>query len=214
MKKITLLMLLTCIGPLCKAQTFAEWFEQKKTQKKYLLEQIAALEAYMTELKKGYDAAKKGLTAIGDIKNGDLGQHTAYFNSLSVVSPEVAKYPRVADIISIQHSIQSAVSQLKNNAGKSGAFAPSELAYIGSVFDRLSADCLSTLQELQDVTTPGKLQMKDDERIRRIDKLYGETQSQYDFARDYGNSIEVMAAQKKKDQSNTNTIITWYGIKN
>lgn len=34
-----------CCGPL-PAQSFSEWFKQKKTQKKYLLEQIAALQMY------------------------------------------------------------------------------------------------------------------------------------------------------------------------
>jgi len=214
MKKIIIVLFLSGLAPLVKAQTFAEWFEQKKTQKKYLLEQIAALEAYMTDLKKGYDAARKGLTTIGDIKGGDLGQHTAYFNSLSAINPEVAQYPRVADIISLQNNIRAAVNQVKNNAATAGVFAPSELTYISGVFDRLNADCLSTLQALEDVTTPGKLQMKDDERIKRIDKLYGQTRSQYDFAKDYGTSIAVMAAQKKKEQNNTGTITTWYGIKN
>jgi hypothetical protein len=34
------------------AQTWSEWFSQKKTQKKYLLEQVAALKIYAGYLKK------------------------------------------------------------------------------------------------------------------------------------------------------------------
>ena len=43
-----------------KAQTFAEWFQQKKTQIKYLTEQIAALEQYGNYVKQGYRIAQGG----------------------------------------------------------------------------------------------------------------------------------------------------------
>jgi len=48
MKKIFLfLLLVVSAGSNLQAQTFAEWFQQKKTQKKYLLQQIAALQVYI-----------------------------------------------------------------------------------------------------------------------------------------------------------------------
>ena len=51
------------------AQTLAEWTQQNKTQIKYLVEQIAALQAYALVAEKGYSIAKTGLNAIGNIKN-------------------------------------------------------------------------------------------------------------------------------------------------
>ena len=64
------------------AQTSSEWFRQKATQKKYLLQQIAALQVYSGYLSKGYSIAKNGLNTIKNIKNGDLLQHSNYFTSL------------------------------------------------------------------------------------------------------------------------------------
>ncbi|MCH5688762.1 conjugal transfer protein TraI [Niabella sp. W65] len=53
MKKILLfLLLVVSAGSNLQAQTFAEWFQQKKTQKKYLLQQIAALQVYIGYAKK------------------------------------------------------------------------------------------------------------------------------------------------------------------
>ena len=49
------------------AQTWAEWFRQKATQKKYLLQQIAALHVYSGYLSKGYSIAKDGLNTIKSI---------------------------------------------------------------------------------------------------------------------------------------------------
>jgi hypothetical protein len=215
MKKIILLLLvMTCLIQISKAQLFADFFQQKKAEKKNLVLQIAALEVFMADLKKGYNAAQKGLTTIGDIKNGDLGQHTDYFNSLGSINPSVAKYSKVNDIMAIQKEIQAVCAQTLQTASKAGVFTATEIAYIHDVFERLNADCLNTLQGLQDVTTAGKLKMKDDERIKRIDQLYGETQSQYGFAQSYGNSIKLMAIQKTKEGSDIKTMDSWYGIKN
>jgi hypothetical protein len=215
MKKITLLLLLiTGFVQISNAQIFSDFFQQKKAERKSLEQQIAALQVYMADLKNGYNAAQKGLTSISNIKNGDLGQHTGYFNSLKSISPNVANYPRAKDIITMQNEIQGVSFQTKQAVTKANVFSPSEIAYINDVFTRLNTDCLNTLQSLQDVTTTGKLQMKDDERIKRIDKLYAETQSQYDFAQSYGNSIKVMAMQKTKESNDIKAISTFYGIKN
>src|SRR5260221_4860823 len=87
------------------AQTYDEWFRQKKTQKKYLLQQIAALQVYIDYAKKGYDIASKGLNTIRDIKNGDFNLHRDFFGSLKQVNPKIKKYAKVADIIAYQVSI-------------------------------------------------------------------------------------------------------------
>lgn len=209
-----ILIAFTCILHVAKAQTFDEWFRQKKTKKKYLLEQIAALQVFIADLKKGYDAAHKGLTTIGNIKNGDLGQHTAYFHSLNAVSPQVAKYARINDIITLQAGIGATCANTLQAALQANIFSTAEMEYIRAVFDRLDKDCLNTLQDLQEVATDGKLQMTDDERMRRIDKLYAETQSQYGFAQSYGSSIKVMALQKQREKEGIKTMDSWYGIKN
>ena len=70
MKKCFLCIVLLITTILCNAQGLSEWFNQKATQKKYLLQQIAALQVYIGYLQKGYSIAKTGLTTIGNIKNG------------------------------------------------------------------------------------------------------------------------------------------------
>ncbi|SEN57587.1 hypothetical protein SAMN05192574_103571 [Mucilaginibacter gossypiicola] len=211
MKKVILFVWIVFAAHNVEAQTFAEWFQQNKTQKKYLAEQIVALQAYGMVLKKGYDIAQKGLGVIGDIKNGDFNLHSLYFSSLKAVNPEIAKYPRAADIISIQGDIQSIIDKSKSQANRSKAFSTAELHYIASVYDRLQTDCQSTLGDLDAVTTPGKFEMKDDERIRRINQLYADSQSQYRFAKDFSGSLSVLALHKANEQKDLGTIQTLYG---
>ncbi|SDE88329.1 hypothetical protein SAMN05216464_110176 [Mucilaginibacter pineti] len=213
MKKIILIITALFFAHTIHAQTFSEWFRQGKTQKKYLLEQIAALKAYTTVLKKGYDISQMGLTAIGDIKNGDFGLHSAYFNSLKAVNPEVAKYPRIADILSMQQDIQTLAGKSKSKALQSNLFSVSEKDYLNGVYVRLNTDCLQTLNELEAVTTPGKLEMKYDERIKRIDKLFAQSQSQYGFAKSFSNDLLMMQIQKSYQNTDLQTARTLYGIK-
>ena len=88
MKKILTIFLLV-IASCVQAQNWQEWTQQKKTQIKYLVSQIAAYQVYATYVEKGYVIAKKGLTAIQNIKKGDFSLHDEYFTSLKNVNPKI-----------------------------------------------------------------------------------------------------------------------------
>src|SRR4051812_23729293 len=115
MKKLVLLIFVFISVKVCNAQTFDEWFKQNKTQRKYLIQQIAAFKVYIGYVQKGYSIAKKGLTTIGSIKNGDLNLHNEFFSSLKNVNPGIMKYSKVADIIAYQikiiHTYKAVYSQ-------------------------------------------------------------------------------------------------------
>ena len=95
MKKLLIISIVVLCAENLSAQTWAEWFRQKATQKKYLLQQIAALHVYSGYLSKGYSIAKDGLNTIKSIKNGDLLQHSNYFTSLVTVNPQIKRYKKV-----------------------------------------------------------------------------------------------------------------------
>src|SRR5437762_1594743 len=84
------------------SQTAAEWTQQKRTQKKYLLQQIAALQTYLGYVKKGYGIADKGISTVQMIKNGEWNLHKDFFSSLSLVNPAIKKCGKVADIMTMQ----------------------------------------------------------------------------------------------------------------
>src|SRR4051812_10433920 len=83
-------------------QTWDEWFKQKKTQKKYLLNQIAALKVYAGYAKKGYKIAEMGLTTIGKIKNHDFNLHKDFFASFRSINPKLEDYRKISEMITIQ----------------------------------------------------------------------------------------------------------------
>ena len=215
MKKILLFLLLfvSAAGSL-QAQTFAEWFKQKKTQKKYLIQQIAALQVYIGYAQKGYQIAKEGLTTIGSFTRGEFNLHGDYFNSLKTVNPQIRKYAKVADIIALQVKIVQNYNSTYREINSSNVFSNDELNYIRSVFTNLLDDCEKTLDELIAVTTDGKLEMKDDERIATIDKLYLDMQDKFMFSRSFGNYAALLAASRIKEQTDIQTSHALQGLKN
>ena len=215
MKKMLLFLLIfmPAIGSL-RAQTFAEWFRQKKTQKEYLLQQIAALQIYIGYAQKGYKIAKEGLTAIGSFTRGEFNLHGDYFHSLKTVNPEIRKYVKVADIIALQVKIVQNYNSTYRQINSSNAFSKDELNYIRNVFTNLLDDCEKTLDELIAVTTDGKLEMKDNERMERIDKLYLDMQDKFTFSRSFANDATLLAASRIREKVDAETSRALYGIKN
>ncbi|HMU47881.1 MAG TPA: hypothetical protein PKC72_16030 [Chitinophagaceae bacterium] len=178
------------------AQTAAEWTNQKKTQIRYLLEQIAANKVYIEYIEKGYGIIRKGINTIQKIKQGDLDLHRDFINSLSNVNPKIKSYTRVADIIAYQVCIIKVVKAVISNLKESNQFNPDELEYCKAVFERLLDECLKSMDELFRVITSGELQMKDDERIKRIDRLYLDMQGKYAFCKSFSEECSMLAMQR------------------
>ncbi len=146
-----------------------------------MLKQIAKLEIYIVDLEKGYSVAREGLTAIGEIKNGEFSLHNLFFSSLQKVNPSVARYSKIAEIIADQVSIVSRFKNLFKKINTSGRINDGELSYIKTVYSSLTDECTKSLNLLIAVTTDGNLEMSDDERIKRIDGIYNDMKDKYAF---------------------------------
>ncbi len=193
-------MLLSLIKPM-SAQTFAEWFRQKATQKKYLIQQIAALQVYIGYVSKGYSITKKGLNTIQDIKHGDFNVHKNYFSSLASVNPTIKRYSRVAEIISLEINIVRQAASVVRYCRESNQLTLSELTYLQNVFDHLLTDCSKSLDKLFAVITDGSLTMKDDERISAIDKIYNDMVDKQVFCRSFGSTTKGLCVQRRNEQN-------------
>ena len=80
MKRVVITYLLIGVVSVMRAQGLQEWINQKATQKKYLLQQIAGLQIYIGYVEKGYSIAKKGLNTIGDLKDGHFSLDKVFFD--------------------------------------------------------------------------------------------------------------------------------------
>jgi hypothetical protein len=202
MKKI-IVCLVVCVASFCSihAQTLEEWTEQKKTQIKYLLQQIAANKVYIDYIEKGYSIAHNGLQTIQSIKKHDFNLHFGFLDSLKKINPVIKNLAKVADIIAYQLRIIKNVKQTLTDIRGAGQFTDDELDYCKMVFDNLLEECLKNIDELIMVTTDGQLTMKDDERMKRIDKVYVDMQDKYSFTSSFSNEMGILSVQRLSEQT-------------
>ena len=177
-------------------QTIEEWTQQKQTQIKYLLNQVAANKVYIAYLQKGYSIASKGLTTIGQIKNGEYTLHKYFFNALLSINPAIKNWSKVAGIVAIQVQIIKQVNKGFNRIKELDQLTPDELDYCSTIIQNLFNDCEEIIRELLIIISDGNLEMKDDERIRRIDQLYGSMQSNFTFCTKLNNQMHMLSVQR------------------
>ena len=203
-----LFLLLTVSATITKAQSFDEWFSQGKTQVKYLIQQISALNACESSLKQGYHIVSGELSSIKNFSGSEYSLHQGYYNSLSQVNPLVKNSTDMKLIQSEQQSIIRQFNAISNLSGLSAA----EQAYIQNVAQNLMAECNKDLEELQTVLTPGKLIMSDDERIKRINKVTASIKDKYVFTCSFCTQVRVLTLQRSNESNSNGILQKLYGI--
>ncbi len=199
-------------GSLC-SQTLAEWTQQKKTQQKYLLQQIEAFRIYLGYAKKGYDIVQKGLATVQNIKDGEWNLHKDFFEALSIVNPSVKKYAKVSDIIATQVKMTKQLAILNNLVKQNKSLTPDEIEYVVKITTQLFTRCIEHLDELILVISSGHLEMKDDERIRRLDNIYAKIEEDAIFLRSFGNSITMLSGQRLHENREIELSQKFYHLK-
>ncbi|RXK81669.1 hypothetical protein [Filimonas effusa] len=213
MKNVILLMSLILLAHFGHAQTWDEWFNQKKTQKKYLLAQIAAFHTYAEYLKKGYDIAKGGLNAIHDIKNGEFGLHRDYFNALKQVSPVVRQYAPLAEAANNIVFAIKLCTEAKQRMIGNDRFLPAQREFYVRCIDTLIGQITNTLDDLIAITTNGRFQMTDDERIQRIDAALKANRAQSADAGKYYQLVISIDKNIEKQLSEDNALQVLLDVK-
>jgi hypothetical protein len=193
------------------AQTFDEWFKQKETQIKYLVEQIGALKAYGEVINKGYDIAHNGLTNVFNSKEEDYRQHNNYFLSLWKVKPGIKSYSKVLTILSLKADIEKQYRLTKSSATE--FLNDKERSYVNSVYASLISGCYDLADELQMIINDDHLQLKDDERIQRVDKICLQMLDRFEFSQSFANEIRLLVFSRLKEENDVGKFNALYGIK-
>src|SRR3954469_16226731 len=135
--RILMMSLLLFVSQHGFSQTWNEWFRQKKTQKKYLIQQIAALKLYLKYLKEGYGIVEKGMRIVGDIKEGNFNSHNEYFASLEEVNEFVSGSGKVSTIIMYENATIQLISKIRKDADQNSELKNEEKNYIKKVCNNL-----------------------------------------------------------------------------
>lgn len=191
MRQILICVLILTVLPGLKAQK-----QDEKSLTQHIL-QVAANKVHLEYIKKGYRIVQEGLDIVSSFKRGEYKLHDAFFKSLKMVNPAVRRYDRVGQIIDLQKQIGREVNSLKK---KTGGFAKQEQEYIQRVLGRLLNQSEFILDELIMLTTDHKLEMRDDERMARIDKLFSAMQDAYSFCKAFTSDLRLLVALRTNEE--------------
>ena len=204
------MMVLLLTGTAAFGQTFSEWFSQKKTQIKYLNQQITALVQYGSYLKQGYQISQHGLSGIGTWVKGEFDFHSDYYTSLKQVNPVISGSSRADSIISYTGQISVRFDNLLNL----GTLDPGARIYIGKVRSTVINHAEQDLSELQTIMAGGLVQMSDDERLSRLEEIYNRVKDNYAFTLFFCEQVRASLLQRYQESRDVNTLKQYYGITN
>jgi len=203
-KQVLAMALLTAIATgmtiSAKGQTFAEWFQQKKTQRKYLLEQIAALGTYAGYVQKGYAITQQGTGAISGCLEEEWEKHAAFYSRKQKVAPAFRDNPQVSEILKWQKAILSHLKKLYASEGFSGH----EIHYLKKVGQSVMNDCMHQAALLEKAYNDGQLTMSDEERLQLIARIHDDMSGNLRFTTGFVNQALLYASRKQRQLASTN----------
>lgn len=208
MKQLILLPLLLLAGHTLRAQTFNEWFRQKKTQKEYLVQQIAALQAYAGTLQQGYALVREGLHAVHTIRKGDLGLHQAFFLSLKTVNPALAGLPELQDLVAGQLLLEKAFTQARSLP----QLQAGERAYLEQVRAAVLTGLAADLEALLQTLTAGEQELNDAARLERIHRLQARSREKLAFAQAFLAEVRQLALLRARQEDEAARLRQTHGL--
>jgi len=186
---------------LCLLRISVKAQSQEAQQLLLNVEKLSQLKNILSDMKKGYEIISGGYNAIKNISQGNFSLHEVFLDGLMLVSPEVKKYRRVADIISYQKSIVSEYKSAFNRFNTSDTFNPEEVGYLGRVYKQLFDKSMDNLDELVMVITSSKLRMSDSERLEAIDRIFADVQDKLVFLRDFNSKAMSLSLAREKQKA-------------
>jgi len=205
-RPVALVLVLMLISNFCLGQTWDELFKQRKTQLRYSLQQIAALKVYAGYLKKGYEIVGSGLKTVKDITNGEFNLHSTFINALKTVNPVIRKDSRIAETIALQIETKKAF----NYSYADRLLSSSNQTYIADVKEKVLEECQADLDELILIITSGKIEMSDNERLNRLEKVYQSTKQKSQFTQQFSARVNLLIRQRENEQQSVNLWRMYY----
>jgi hypothetical protein len=195
---ITILCATFCICPIInQAQTFAEWWQQKKTRIQYLQQQAAALAALKKTVEKGYQIAEDGIQDIRNIKEDEFGLHSRYFHSMEVASPAVTNSPELSACLSRLRSLLYLISDKLHVYSTDPRLKPADQIFYMGLFNCLMTDVQEKIEQVHSLVTDYQLKMTDGERLLRIKSIEERAKGKYKLAQSCSRIIDEFIQERQ-----------------
>jgi hypothetical protein len=202
----TILLTFFLMGGFCGV-LYAQKQDDKSIEQHVL--QIAANKMLLEYVKKGYRIVQDGLNVISSFKDGEYKLHDIFFKSLRSVSPAVARYWKLAQITLLGREITANFRRIEKQLR---ALSAEEIHYVQQVIARVYSESATVLEAVTQVSKPGELQMRDNERLERIDMLYLAMVDLYLFNQSFCAGVSLLSAARLKEENDINTVRSIYTL--
>lgn len=176
------------------------------------IQKLSQFKSILTDMYKGYQVLSSGYETIKNISQGNFSLHQVFLDGLMLVSPAVANYKRIPDIINDQLNIVKEYKLAFAIYKQDKHFLPDEIIYLGQVYGNLFNQSLNDLNALIMVITANQTRMSDAERISSIDRIYAGMEDKLTFLRYFNNKTTMLAVQRAKEQNDAATLQNLYGV--
>jgi hypothetical protein len=180
-----------------RGQTFGEWFEQTKTEHRYYLQQVAALQVYIGAVEKGYAVVESGLQAIGGIKKGEFDLHSGFYGELDSLNPALGGLGGLAEIVALQAAMVERFSSALARYRAGTGLGVDELKGLSDLYSAVLKAGLDDVTALLAITQAHGLKMSDDERMRRIREVDAGMRDRYRLTAEVTNEADLLCVQRQ-----------------
>ncbi|MDN5287459.1 MAG: hypothetical protein JWR38_3733 [Mucilaginibacter sp.] len=176
------------------------------------MEQITNLQIYLQGLKSGYRIVEKGLQTAQELKNGTWNLHAAYFQSLKQVNPVIAADPKGKAIYGLYQGVVIVFQKEVDWQQQGNLLNRQEFVHLQRVYTNLMTESQRDLDELVQVLTNGKLQLSDQQRTERLDRVYNRMKDKYAFAGYFTSQCRKLALGRQQVLQENEQVKQLYGI--
>lgn len=149
-------------------QTLEEWTQQKKLQTRYKVNQIIAQEAFLKEIKKGYELVGSGWDWVTSIQKGKREQHQKYFNSMSQVHPLLKSYSGIGQMLDL---VDRKIVRVRKELLGINELDQVEVRFFSGINLRISKKSQICRQQFNEFLKEGIYQMTEGERVQVLERL-------------------------------------------
>jgi hypothetical protein len=176
------------------------------------VEKLSQLKKILQDMYNAYTIVKQGYEDIKNLSQGTFSLHKAFLDGLLAVSPAVANYGKVSDIINKEVLLIQEYQSASKYFNASGRFSVAELDYFANLYNNLIDGSSNNLNELTMVLTAGVLRMSDAERLSAIDRIDRSITTQLLSLQSFDNKTAIQDMQRMKDAQDVGTLKSLYGI--
>ncbi|QGA27922.1 hypothetical protein GFH32_17015 [Sphingobacteruim zhuxiongii] len=183
-----------------RAQTTAEWIKQKRTQTKYLLEQIAASTVYKRYIKSGYELMNSGLASLAKWKQGEQFLHRHFYDAEVAGMLPAVPQALLEQFRRLQKERLTHVNSLQRLIRQEHTLTRKEVEHIAAMSRRLMLQTREFQQRLLLLAKDGPRALNDQQRLQEIVSLLQEMASSNHLANRFYRDWKMMSTDRYRKQ--------------